>query len=113
LNNDEDFCFASILVVVAFAFVLPLALLAAQAFAGTPESGAGQVANQGIKIAYLFAVAIAAFGGTQGQSNAISTALEGIARNPAAADKVQTPLILGLAFIESLVIFTLISIFLI
>jgi F-type H+-transporting ATPase subunit c len=43
--------------------------------------------------------------GTFSQSRAAVAALEGIARNPQAADKVFTPLILSLALIESLVIF--------
>ena len=64
-------------------------------------------------IAYFFAVAIAAYGGTKAQSAAASRALEGIARNPAAADKIMTPMILGLALMESLVIFTLITTFLV
>ena len=59
---------------------------------------------------YFLAVAIAAFGGTKAQSAAASKAFEGIARNPSAADKLFVPLILGLALMESLVIFTLISI---
>ncbi|MBT3584621.1 MAG: ATP synthase F0 subunit C [Halobacteriovoraceae bacterium] len=58
---------------------------------------------------YFLAVAIAAFGGTRGQGAAASAALNGMARNPAAADKLMTPMILGLALMESLVIFTLIS----
>ena len=62
---------------------------------------------------YFLAMAIAAFGGTRAQSNAASVALEGMARNPAAADKLFVPMILGLALMESLVIFTLITIFLI
>ena len=61
---------------------------------------------------YFLAVAIAAFGGTRAQSNAASVAYEGIARNPAAADKLFVPMILGLALIESLVIFTLATTFL-
>jgi|TARA_Y100000296_G_C5110896_1_gene225094 F-type H+-transporting ATPase subunit c len=61
---------------------------------------------------YFLAMAIAAFGGTAAQSRAASVALEGIARNPSAADKIQTPMILGLALMESLVIFVLISVFL-
>jgi len=60
---------------------------------------------------YFFAVALAALGGTTGQSKAASVALEGIARNPSAADKIQTPMILGLALMESLVIFTFATIF--
>lgn len=43
--------------------------------------------------------------GTLSQSRAASAALEGIARNPQAAEKVGTPLILSLALMESLVIF--------
>jgi F-type H+-transporting ATPase subunit c len=61
---------------------------------------------------YFLAVAIAAYGGTRAQSNAASVALEGMARNPSAADKLFVPMILGLALMESLVIFTLITIFL-
>ncbi len=61
---------------------------------------------------YFLAVSLAAFGGTKAQSNATSVALEGMARNPSAADKLFVPMILGLALIESLVIFTLISVFL-
>ncbi len=57
--------------------------------------------------ATAIALGIAATGGALGQGRAISAALEGIARNPSAQDKIFTPMILGLAFIESLVIFTL------
>jgi F-type H+-transporting ATPase subunit c len=48
---------------------------------------------------------IAAFGGAMGQGKTASAALEGISRNPAAADKVFTPMIIGLALIESLVLY--------
>ena len=61
---------------------------------------------------YFIAVAIAAFAGTRAQSAAVSTALEGMARNPAAADKLFVPMLLGLALMESLVIFTLATVFL-
>lgn len=59
--------------------------------------------------AYFFALGLAVFSGTKAQSNAAAAALEGIARNPSAVDKLQTPMILGLALMESLVIFVLIS----
>lgn len=42
-----------------------------------------------------------------GQGNAISSACEGIARNPAAAGNIRTTLIIGLALIESLALYTL------
>lgn len=56
-------------------------------------------------IAAGFGLGIAAFGGAFAQGRAAAAALEGIARNPGAADKMFTPLILGLALIESLVIY--------
>ncbi len=52
-----------------------------------------------------FAIAIAALGGTLGQGRAVTAALESIGRNPGAAPRIQTPMILGLALIESLVLF--------
>lgn len=58
--------------------------------------------------AMAIALGLAAIGGALGQGKAISAALDGIARNPSAQDKIFTPMILGLAFIESLVIFTLV-----
>jgi F-type H+-transporting ATPase subunit c len=56
-------------------------------------------------------IAIAAFGGGLGQGRAAAAALEGIARNPGASGKIFTPMILGLALIESLVIYALIIAF--
>ena len=53
-------------------------------------------------------IGIAAFGGALGQGRAAAAALDGIARNPGAADKLFTPMILGLALIESLVIYALV-----
>jgi len=53
------------------------------------------------------AIALAAMAGAIGQSKAIVAAAEGISRNPAVAKNLQTLLILGLAFIESLVIYVL------
>ncbi len=59
-------------------------------------------------IAAGLGIAIAAFGGALGQGLAAASALNGIARNPGAASKVFTPMILGLALIESLVIYALV-----
>lgn len=50
------------------------------------------------------AIALAALGGTLSQGKAVSSALESIGRNPSAAGQLLTPMILGLALIESLVI---------
>ena len=57
-----------------------------------------------VAIAAGLAIGLAVFGGTSAQGKAAAAALEGIARNPAAGDKLFTPLILSLALIESLVI---------
>ncbi|MGH7263314.1 MAG: ATP synthase F0 subunit C [Candidatus Rokuibacteriota bacterium] len=43
-----------------------------------------------------------------GQGRAIAAALEGMARQPGAAARIQTAMIIGLALIESLAIYTLV-----
>ena len=55
--------------------------------------------------------AIAVFGGAIGQSRIGAAACEGAARNPGAAARIQTMMILGLALIESLVLFALVIVF--
>ena len=62
------------------------------------------MANGTIAIAAAVAIGLAALGGTMAQGKAASAALEGIARNPEAQGKIFTPMILGMALIESLVI---------
>jgi F-type H+-transporting ATPase subunit c len=58
-------------------------------------------------IAIGFGVPVAVLSGAIGQGKAASAALEGIARQPEAAGKIQTAMIIGLALIESLVIYAL------
>jgi F-type H+-transporting ATPase subunit c len=55
---------------------------------------------------------LAALGGALGQGKTAASALEGISRNPAASDKVFTPMIIGLALIESLVLYAFVIAFL-
>ena len=59
-------------------------------------------------LAAAIAISVAALGGALGQGKAVAAALEGIARNPAASDKIFIPMIIGLALIESLVIYGLV-----
>lgn len=59
-----------------------------------------------LAVAAAFGMSIATVGGALGQSRALSAALEGIARNPGAQTKVMIPMIIGLALIESLVLFS-------
>lgn len=95
-----------------FAFILFALLVSSQVFAqGTAAAGMSEKSFK--YISYFFALGVAVFAGTTAQSKAAAVALEGIARNPAAADKIQTPMILALALMESLVIFALISTFLV
>ncbi len=69
----------------------------------------GLASNYGlIALAAGLAIGIAALGGGLGQGRAATAALEGIARNPGAAGQIRGPMILGLALIESLVIYALI-----
>ena len=84
-------------------------LVTASAFA---QDGAAGDSDAGIKaLAAALAIGVAAFGGALGQGRAAAAALEGIARNPNATDKMFTPLILSLALIESLVIYALVIAF--
>ena len=62
------------------------------------------VAGMGLPVAVIFA--------STAQGKATNTALEGIARQPEAAPKIQLAMIIGLALIESLVIYSLLIFFL-
>ena len=78
--------------------------------AAMANEAAAAASNDGAGMAYAaaIAIAIAAFGGALGQGMGIKTALESIGRNPSAASKITTPMIIGLAMIESLVIYALV-----
>jgi F-type H+-transporting ATPase subunit c len=85
-------------------FLLPL-VVSATAFAQDEPSDP----NKGWAfLAAGLGLGIAAFGGALGQGRAAGAALSGIARNPNASGKIFTPMILGLALIESLVIYSLV-----
>jgi F-type H+-transporting ATPase subunit c len=58
-------------------------------------------------------MALATFGGALAQGRTAAAAMEGIARNPGASGNMFLPFILGLALIESLVIYSLIIMFMI
>jgi len=84
-------------------------LLAPAAFAQAAEAASSQKGH--LYIAAAFGMALAAFGGALGQSRVAASACEGMARNPGAAGAIQTAMILGLVFIETLALFTLAVIF--
>jgi F-type H+-transporting ATPase subunit c len=88
--------------------VLAVVAIAAPALAAE-ESAAGFSMAEGLMaLAAGLAIGIAAFGGALGQSRGLASALDGIARNPSASGKLVTPMIIGLAMIESLVIYALV-----
>jgi len=59
-------------------------------------------------LAAALSIAVGTIGTGLGQGNAVAKAVEGIARQPEAAGTIQTNLIIGLAFIESLCIYALV-----
>jgi F-type H+-transporting ATPase subunit c len=88
---------------------IAVCLFAPFAFAAEGAAPAGGDSTKAfIAIAAGFGIALAAFGGALSQGRTASTALDGIARNPGASGKIFVPMILGLALIESLVIYSLI-----
>ena len=92
-------------------------LVSGAAFAQAADPNTAAAANaeidKYIALAAGLGIGIAAFGGALGQGKAAASALDGIARNPGASDKIFTPMILGLALIESLVIYSLVISFMI
>ncbi|HTF45132.1 MAG TPA: ATP synthase F0 subunit C [Terriglobales bacterium] len=85
-------------------------LLATPAFA--QEAAGGHPENQWIPLAAALGMAIAAGLCGLGQGKATASATEALARNPGARPGIFIFLILGLAFIESLALFTFVIIFL-
>lgn len=83
-----------------------------QAFA---EEGMQAASSNGdaryFAIAAGLAIGIAALGGALGQGKIGASAMDGIARNPQAAKAMFVPMIVGLALVESLVIYALVIAF--
>lgn len=84
--------------------ITSLVSAAAVLLASTPafaqEAGATTPASGMTFLAAGLAIGLAVLGGATGQGRAAAAAYEGIGRNPQAADKMFTPLLLGLALIE-------------
>ena len=93
--------------------MLSLLCLAAPAFAQGGQGGAGGGGKGGpwVAITSGFAMAIASAVCGLAQARATAAAAEGLARNPSARPGIQLALILGLALIESLALYTLVIIF--
>ena len=88
-------------------------LVPALAFAQAASAPANKFdSSSWLGLAAGIAIGLAALGGTYSQGRATAAALEGISRNPGAAARIQTPMILGLALIESLVLLAFVVAFL-
>jgi F-type H+-transporting ATPase subunit c len=92
--------------IVALASIFFTQAAMAQEAGAHADSGRGLIA-----LGAGLAIGIAALGGAIGQGKTAASALEGIARNPAAQGKIFTPMIIGLALIESLVIYAFVIAF--
>ena len=92
-----------LLVVMTVLFVVPAAF--------AQEGGAAAGGKGWLAIASAFGMAVAAFGCALGQSRVASAACEGMARNPGAAAAIRPAMLLGLVFIETLLLFTLLIVF--
>ena len=94
---------------ISFAIVMFFSAVAFAQEGGPTVQAQGLASNYGlIALAAGLGIGIAALGGGIGQGRAAAAALDGIARNPGAAGQIRGPMILGLALIESLVIYALI-----
>jgi F-type H+-transporting ATPase subunit c len=93
------FCLVAILLVAPGVF--------AQGGAAAPAAGG----TNWLAISGAFGMALAAAGCGYAQSKIGSSACEGMARNPGAADDIRASMILGLVFVETLALFTLVIIF--
>jgi F-type H+-transporting ATPase subunit c len=102
---------------LAFSLLLVLLVVAAASVVFAEEGAAAKggsgipLGNGLIALGAGVGIAIASFGGALGQGRAIAAGLEGIARNPSAQNKIFIPMIVGLALIESLVIYALVIAF--
>lgn len=99
---------ARLFIMSALMMLLTVATAAAQ---GADHTAAPASQFWVIPAAPAFAVAIAAFGGAMADGKAIAAACEGTARNPGAGGRIFTMLLLGLALIETLVLFTFLTLF--
>lgn len=95
-------------VMLVFFSLLAISMMTMPAYA---QGGAAAGGTNWVALASGFGIAIAAGLAALGQGKVGAAACEGMARNPAARPGIQLALILGLAFIESLVLFTLVIIF--
>ena len=106
---SRRFAFAALVLVV---LVLSATPVLAQDAHGT-DAAAADSGKMWQFVSAAFAIGIAAAFGALGQARGISSACEAIGRNPGAVGPIRITMIIGLALIESLVIYALIISFMI
>ena len=97
-----------------FVLALPWLALAASptlAAEAAAEGGGGIWYKGLIALAAGLGLGLAAFGAALGQGRATAAAMESIGRNPNSADRIFTPLIVGLALMEALALYALVIAF--
>ena len=90
----------------------PLLAVASVMSVAAPAMAEDGSAKGWIAMAAGLGLGIAAVGAGLGQGRAVAAAMESIGRNPNAADRIQTPMIIGIAFMEALAIYALVIAFL-
>ena len=90
--------------ILTFTAMTALVLFCPEALAADGESGGVGMIGLGAGLAMGFAV----LGGALGQGMAARAMYESVSRNPGAAPLLNGPFYVGMAFIESLVLFTLV-----
>jgi len=93
--------------------LLALMLLASTMLFAQAQGTPGYPAMNGhwVPVSAAFAMAIASSLCGLAQGKAIAAAVEGMGRNPGAAKAIQLAMLIGLAFIESLALYTLLIVF--
>lgn len=94
-----------------FMVLSSMAVLLIASVAMAQEGGAAGGGDAYASLGAALAIGLAAFGGSLGQGKTAAAALDGIGRNPAAAGKIFVPMIIGLALIESLVLYAFVIAF--
>ncbi len=88
-----------------------LMVLASPALAQDHGAAGGGMEMGLIALAAGLGLGIAAFGAAIAQGRATAAAMESIGRNPNSADRIFTPLIVGLALMEALALYALVVAF--
>jgi len=93
-----------------FVILVAMLLLASSMLcAQTPKYNSAN--GHWVPISAAFGMALASSLCGLAQGKAVSSAVEGMARNPGAAKAIQLAMLIGLAFIESLALYTLLIVF--